>query len=49
VLCAAGVKKASMQLGGHAPVIVCEDADPVFPTRTEAAAKFRNWGEAVAQ
>ncbi|MBL8807183.1 MAG: NAD-dependent succinate-semialdehyde dehydrogenase [Rhodospirillales bacterium] len=44
-LCAAGVKKASMELGGHAPVIVREDADPVFAARMAAAAKFRNCGQ----
>ena len=44
-LCADGVKKVSMELGGHAPVIVFEDADPVAAARTVAAAKFRNCGQ----
>jgi succinate-semialdehyde dehydrogenase/glutarate-semialdehyde dehydrogenase len=44
-LCADGVKKVSMELGGHAPVIVFEDADPVASARAAAAAKFRNCGQ----
>jgi len=43
--CAAGVKRVSMELGGHAPVIVHEDADPVASARTLALAKFRNAGQ----
>jgi succinate-semialdehyde dehydrogenase/glutarate-semialdehyde dehydrogenase len=34
-----------MELGGHAPVIVFEDADPVASARAAAAAKFRNCGQ----
>ena len=34
-----------MELGGHAPVIVHEDADPVASARTLALAKFRNAGQ----
>lgn len=44
-LCADGVKKVSMELGGHAPVLVFEDADPVASARAAAAAKFRNCGQ----
>lgn len=43
--CARWVKRASMELGGHAPVIVLDDADPVWSARTAAAAKFRNCGQ----
>jgi succinate-semialdehyde dehydrogenase/glutarate-semialdehyde dehydrogenase len=43
--CAAGVKRASMELGGHAPVIVHEDANPVDCARMLALAKFRNAGQ----
>jgi len=34
-----------MELGGHAPVIVCDDVDPVAAARISAAAKFRNAGQ----
>jgi succinate-semialdehyde dehydrogenase / glutarate-semialdehyde dehydrogenase len=44
-LCADGVKKVSMELGGHAPVIVFEDADPVMAAQACARAKFRNAGQ----
>ena len=44
-LCADGVKKISMELGGHAPVIVFEDADPVAAARAAGTAKFRNSGQ----
>jgi len=43
--CAAGVKRASMELGGHAPVIVHADADPVASAQLTATAKFRNAGQ----
>ena len=43
--CAAGVKRVSMELGGHAPVIVHRDADPVAAARALAMAKFRNSGQ----
>ncbi|WP_298300580.1 NAD-dependent succinate-semialdehyde dehydrogenase [uncultured Erythrobacter sp.] len=39
------VKKVSMELGGHAPVIVCSDADPEFAGRMAAQVKFRNAGQ----
>jgi succinate-semialdehyde dehydrogenase/glutarate-semialdehyde dehydrogenase len=42
---AAGVKRVSMELGGHAPVIVHRDADPVAAARALAMAKFRNSGQ----
>jgi succinate-semialdehyde dehydrogenase / glutarate-semialdehyde dehydrogenase len=44
-LAADGVKKVSMELGGHAPVLVFEDADPEFAGRACAATKFRNCGQ----
>jgi succinate-semialdehyde dehydrogenase/glutarate-semialdehyde dehydrogenase len=39
------MKGATMELGGHAPVIVCEDADPIAAGRACAIAKFRNAGQ----
>ena len=44
-LCANGVKRVTMELGGHAPVIVHADADPVAAAQKVAAAKFRNSGQ----
>jgi succinate-semialdehyde dehydrogenase/glutarate-semialdehyde dehydrogenase len=44
-LAAEGVKKVSMELGGHAPVLVFEDADPVAAAETCATTKFRNCGQ----
>jgi succinate-semialdehyde dehydrogenase/glutarate-semialdehyde dehydrogenase len=43
--CAEGIKRASMELGGHAPVIVHRDADPKASARAAAMAKFRNTGQ----
>ncbi|WP_414692440.1 NAD-dependent succinate-semialdehyde dehydrogenase [Phenylobacterium sp.] len=34
-----------MELGGHAPVIVCDDVDPVAAGVTSALRKFRNAGQ----
>lgn len=42
---AQGVKRATMELGGHAPAIVCDDVDPVSAARLAVAAKFRNAGQ----
>ncbi|RYE41511.1 MAG: NAD-dependent succinate-semialdehyde dehydrogenase [Hyphomicrobiales bacterium] len=39
------MKRVTMELGGHAPVIVCEDADIGNAIRSTAAAKFRNAGQ----
>ncbi|MGW2049627.1 NAD-dependent succinate-semialdehyde dehydrogenase [Streptomyces sp. NPDC001858] len=39
------MKPALMELGGHAPVIVCADADPVQAARKAAQAKFANAGQ----
>ncbi|HWV55797.1 NAD-dependent succinate-semialdehyde dehydrogenase [Pseudorhodoplanes sp.] len=43
--CADTVKKVSMELGGHAPVLVLEDADPVAAATLCARTKFRNAGQ----
>jgi succinate-semialdehyde dehydrogenase / glutarate-semialdehyde dehydrogenase len=47
-LCARGVKRYTPELGGHAPVIVCEDADVGFALKASVAAKFRNAGQVCA-
>ncbi|MDT7840371.1 NAD-dependent succinate-semialdehyde dehydrogenase [Streptomyces justiciae] len=39
------MKPSLMELGGHAPVIVCADADPVRAARKAAQAKFANAGQ----
>ena len=39
------MKRVTMELGGHAPVIVCEDADLELAVKATAAAKFRNAGQ----
>jgi succinate-semialdehyde dehydrogenase/glutarate-semialdehyde dehydrogenase len=39
------MKRVTMELGGHAPVIVCEDADIVLAVKASGAAKFRNAGQ----
>lgn len=44
-LCADGLKKVSLELGGHAPVLVFADADPVAAGIACARAKFRNAGQ----
>lgn len=44
-LCADGVKKATVELGGHAPVLVFADADPIATAQACAQAKFRNAGQ----
>lgn len=44
-LAAATVKRTTMELGGHAPVIVFEDADLDNAITTLAAFKFRNAGQ----
>jgi succinate-semialdehyde dehydrogenase / glutarate-semialdehyde dehydrogenase len=44
-LAARVMKPAVMELGGHAPVIVCEDADPDQAAVRTAGAKFVNAGQ----
>jgi succinate-semialdehyde dehydrogenase/glutarate-semialdehyde dehydrogenase len=39
------MKRVTMELGGHAPVIVCEDADVALAVKASVAAKFRNAGQ----
>ena len=39
------MKRVTMELGGHAPVIVCEDADVALAVKAAGAAKFRNAGQ----
>lgn len=46
--CARYVKSFTPELGGHAPVIICEDADAAFSLRASLAAKFRNAGQVCA-
>lgn len=42
---AEGLKRVSLELGGHAPVIVFGDADPIAAGKACAAVKFRNNGQ----
>ena len=44
-LAAGGVKRATMELGGHAPVVVFDDVDPAQAAKQAATAKFRNAGQ----
>ncbi|MGE8319975.1 MAG: NAD-dependent succinate-semialdehyde dehydrogenase [Comamonas sp.] len=39
------MKRVTMELGGHAPVIVAEDADVALAVKAVSAAKFRNAGQ----
>ena len=39
------MKRVTMELGGHAPVIVAEDADIALAVKAAGAAKFRNAGQ----
>jgi succinate-semialdehyde dehydrogenase/glutarate-semialdehyde dehydrogenase len=39
------MKRVTMELGGHAPVIVAEDADIALAVKCAGAAKFRNAGQ----
>lgn len=43
---ARNVKRVSMELGGHAPFIVFEDADPVHAAKGVSLVKFLNTGQA---
>jgi len=40
------LKRVSLELGGHAPFIVCPDADPVHAAKGLALVKFLNTGQA---
>jgi succinate-semialdehyde dehydrogenase/glutarate-semialdehyde dehydrogenase len=44
-LAGAHMKRVTMELGGHAPVIVAEDADVALAVKAAGAAKFRNAGQ----
>jgi succinate-semialdehyde dehydrogenase/glutarate-semialdehyde dehydrogenase len=44
-LAAEGVKRATLELGGHAPVLIFEDADLELAARLSTHAKFRNAGQ----
>lgn len=44
-LAGAHMKRVTMELGGHAPVIVAEDADVALAVKASAGAKFRNAGQ----
>lgn len=44
-LAARHMKPVLMELGGHAPVIVCEDVDPVTAAEISAVRKARNAGQ----
>ena len=39
------LKRTTMELGGHAPVLVCADADVEAAAKAMSAAKFRNAGQ----
>ncbi|HET8986651.1 MAG TPA: NAD-dependent succinate-semialdehyde dehydrogenase, partial [Trueperaceae bacterium] len=39
------VKRISLELGGHAPLIVCDDADLEIAVREAIACKYRNSGQ----
>ena len=43
---AAQMKRVSLELGGHAPFVVFDDADPVHAAKGAAAVKFLNTGQA---
>ncbi|MGZ5097707.1 MAG: NAD-dependent succinate-semialdehyde dehydrogenase [Usitatibacter sp.] len=45
VLAAQHMKRATMELGGHSPVIVTEDVDPEKTAEIAARGKFRNAGQ----
>lgn len=44
-LAAKGMKRATMELGGHSPVLVFGDADPEKSAEMIAASKYRNAGQ----
>jgi succinate-semialdehyde dehydrogenase/glutarate-semialdehyde dehydrogenase len=47
-LAADGVKRVTMELGGHAPVLVFEDADVEYAAEQCARFKYRNCGQVCA-
>ncbi|TGS16859.1 NAD-dependent succinate-semialdehyde dehydrogenase [Mesorhizobium sp. M2E.F.Ca.ET.209.01.1.1] len=47
-LSARHLRRTTIELGGHAPFIVCDDADPAAVSATGVALKFRNAGQVCA-
>ena len=47
-LAGAHMKRVTMELGGHAPVIVFDDSDPDVAAKALAAYKYRNAGQVCA-
>ncbi len=47
-LAADGIKRVTMELGGHAPVLVFEDADVELAAEQSARFKYRNCGQVCA-
>lgn len=47
-LAAEGIKPSLMELGGHAPVLIDQDVDPVKLAKTAVTAKFRMAGQICA-
>jgi succinate-semialdehyde dehydrogenase/glutarate-semialdehyde dehydrogenase len=47
-LAAAQVKRATLELGGHSPFIICEDAELEPAIKLAAGLKFRNAGQVCA-
>ena len=47
-LCARGIKRYTAELGGHAPVLVLQDADTAHTAQLSVSAKFRNAGQVCA-
>ncbi|MCG1041213.1 NAD-dependent succinate-semialdehyde dehydrogenase [Mycetohabitans sp. B8] len=45
VLAGAHMKRVTMELGGHAPVIIAEDADIALAIKAAGGTKFRNAGQ----
>ncbi|MDY6879750.1 MAG: NAD-dependent succinate-semialdehyde dehydrogenase [Desulfatiglans sp.] len=43
---ASQLKRVSLELGGHAPFIVCRDADPIHAAKGLSLVKFLNTGQA---
>ncbi|MBX3143933.1 MAG: NAD-dependent succinate-semialdehyde dehydrogenase [Trueperaceae bacterium] len=39
------IKRLSLELGGHAPLIICDDADLTIAVREAVACKYRNSGQ----
>ena len=44
-MAAGAMKPTGMELGGHAPVIVCQDSDPVAAAKACARGKYMNAGQ----